>query len=378
LLASALLASLFVASCQLVLGDFSVVSQTSESGLASNCLPNSFRCDGSTLEACRPDRTGFDPVEECVEPEVCDPTAGTCRVCVPNEHACNGAELIRCGPDGRWQAGTTCASEALCTLGYQRMTGVCSPAACAAGTLICQGARLMRCNESLDGYSLVEDCGDVTSCDAEFARMADETGAPHCAAATCGDACGAPACSTPGTVRCVSDFVSRLEVCGTDRQFHEIEVCAHPALCSEEEGRCLPPACALGERRCVGQELEECASDRTAFTHVETCAEGTTCTPQGCDPTPCAETSVRCNHAAFERCVGGVFVAENRCVSPELCEPEEGCVDPVCGGHLERFQCSTNGLIVRICKPGRDDFEEFITCEGDERCNAETGTCQIP
>jgi len=366
-----------VSACQAVLGDFEVTPEFESTALGVACLPNTFRCDGRDLLVCDDRRTGFELYMSCDSEDECDPTAGACRPCMPDEWACNGKTLARCSVDSRWEPMTDCDNPELCVISDQRDSGGCaSPVCTPAGSFACEGTHLLRCSDAQHELTQVEDCKDVALCDA--AAAAADTGPPHCSAAPCGDACPPPTCDEPGAVRCAPTGIPAIQVCGTDLAWTIREVCGHRALCSAEHGRCLPPACAPSERRCLGQVRQECAADRTRFEDLETCAAGTVCEPDGCTPTPCTDGTARCNGVSFEQCIGGAFRPADRCATAVLCNPATGCDDPVCGGVLpeKQFVCDDESTL-RRCRPGRDNYDTF-TCGTGEVCDAVTGLCQMP
>jgi hypothetical protein len=65
-----------------------------------------FRCEGSELQACNNQRTGWDPLKKCDADSFCD--AGLngegppqCDICQPNTYACANGALQRCSTDGQ-------------------------------------------------------------------------------------------------------------------------------------------------------------------------------------------------------------------------------------------------------------------------------------
>jgi len=365
--------------CQALFGDFEVTEEFESTALGVACAPNSFRCDGEDLLICRDNRTEFELYQRCATADQCDPTAGACRPCSLDQYACNGATLARCSAEGRWEAmAPDCVSPELCVVEDKRQAGRCADPVCSpGGSFVCEGTHLLACGDAQHERTLVEDCKDTALCDPDAAGAS--AGAPHCAGAPCGDACPEPTCDEPGAVRCATSGLAAVELCGSDLQWKIREVCDHRALCSAAEGRCLPAACKLSERRCLGQVRQECSADLTRFEDVETCATGTVCEPEGCNPTPCTEGATRCNGVAFERCFDGVFRPEDRCATAVLCDAMDGCGDPLCGGlppQIPQFVCLDEVTLQR-CNEGRDGTETF-TCTGGLVCDAVTGSCQMP
>jgi hypothetical protein len=363
--------------CQTVLGDFQV-EEFEPAPLGAACRPNSYRCRDARLERCRDDRNGFQPVTTCASAGSCDATAGTCRSCNLGEFACSDGELRTCGGDAGWANPTQCETAALCSVEANRAGGACVPPVCDAGTFLCEGGWLLACSPTRDRWDLVEYCGNPANCDAAAAAAAlSKNERPHCAIAACGAACP-PAVCRPGTTRCSADFPA-VELCGADGQWIIREACASDELCDGARGRCLPPACNIGDTRCLGRMRQTCSQDQTRFEDVEECPESGTCAPDRCEPGKCVDNVTRCNGIAYEGCVAGEFVALNRCATRVLCEPMTGCRPPVCGGEGDRYQCSSNGEL-RTCRPGRDGWEDQpATCPPGTTCDARGGRCaQMP
>ena len=97
------------------------------------------------------------------------------------------------------------------------------------------------------------------------------------------------------------------------------QLCASATLCeSEPAGRCLAPACTIGQRRCNGAALEGCNVDGTGWLPLETCESAAYCDAiSGCGVEPCQQGQSRCNDSLVEVCrsdgLGWDFV--ERCAS---------------------------------------------------------------
>jgi hypothetical protein len=377
-LMAALLAGAGLFGCQAVLGDFEV-GEYEARPLGAVCQPNSYRCRDARLERCRDDRNGFEPVATCASPGMCDATAGTCRSCTGSEVACSDGELRTCAGDAAWANPTECETAALCRVEASRNAGQCVPPVCDAGTFLCDGGWLLACPPTRDHWALVEYCGTDANCDAAAAAQAvAKNERPHCSVAACGDACPRAVC-TPGTTRCSRDLPA-VELCGTDGQWTIREACVSRALCDGARGRCLPPACNIGDTRCVGQMRQTCSEDQTHFEDVERCPTSGTCAPDGCEPGKCTDGAVRCNGVSFESCLAGEFVPLNRCATRALCDPARGCQPPVCGEPGNRYQCQLGGQELVSCLPGRDGWDQQpATCPTGTTCDRWGGRCvQIP
>jgi len=365
-------------SCQALLGDFAVddapAAPDVELGVA--CKPNAFRCTGPELETCASDRRGYTHVETCSDANHCDPTAGGCRACLAGEWACNDAKLESCSPVGEWVTGGDCGSSTLCYVSADRRLGSCDPPSCgAAGAHECRSGLLLRCAEGRDGFRLADRCTSDATCDAAKAdaqaRMAGSGTCVESLPEPCEDAsCETTTCSEPGALRCVTGDLTTLERCGNDGKWAVSAACASSALCSETAGRCLEPACELGETRCLGQARQSCSDDLTRFATDETCASEEQCTPGGCVKGSCTEGTFRCNGPSLEECQAGRWHAEERCATAALCDASVPvCFEPTCGGRLDDFRCT--GQSLEQCMPGRTGWADFRYCPGG--CRIESG-----
>jgi hypothetical protein len=136
------------------------------------CFPQT-RCNGQFLQICNADATGFELLQDCGSPGLCDSIRGACLAsCVPGRTRCNGSELERCNNDGTgFDNIAYCATPALCELGQQ--LGTCATG-CAPGEARCSGSTLMRCNEGQTGYEIVEVC--PSACDPGIGCVSADAG----------------------------------------------------------------------------------------------------------------------------------------------------------------------------------------------------------
>lgn len=109
------------------------------------------------------------------------------------------------------------------------------------------------------------DWGTDASADAVDGAVADSAGdvAPDVAdTMTC----------TPGAATCAGTTLKRCSDAGV---VESVGTCATPELCDASgTGTCKTPACAVGEKRCVGKSVEVCNAGRTGFVAESTCAVG--------------------------------------------------------------------------------------------------------
>ncbi|HEX6766458.1 MAG TPA: hypothetical protein VF103_13290, partial [Polyangiaceae bacterium] len=157
--------------CQAVFGDFEIASEptsspSSELGLA--CEPDQYRCTNEVLERCNDSRTGFVTVETCASAAECNSNARRCGPCTAGEYQCRGTELEHCDAS-IWTHVDTCAAPEACSVGADRLTGMCA-SLCEAGRHDCQEGRLVRCAPGQDHFDGVEQCASLELCDPAYAN----------------------------------------------------------------------------------------------------------------------------------------------------------------------------------------------------------------
>ena len=337
-------------------------NHTSGSCLDRTCAPDALSCDLAELRRCSPGLDGFDSLELCENPELCDVDHANALVlageapkclrptCAPDAWSCDGATLRHCAFDRKsWAVVAVCDSPELCSA----QKAACAP--CDPGAVECNGAELRRCRGS-GGWETLDTCDAPDLCDATEER------------------CEPAACKSPGSLRCATGVLPALERCSEGLVWETAEVCVNAELCSVEAGRCLPPACDAQAMRCTGNRQEQCSSDRTRWDLVTTCAEEQLCDAElGCVAGPCTEGEFRCNLAGLERCVLGRFEEVERCGSVALCDPAAAqCRAPACDAG--EFSCSGATNLQR-CNAARDDFEEYRSCDTGDICDEVAGQC---
>ncbi len=316
--------------------------------------------------------------------------------CTEDQLQCNGALLQTCSDDGTsWITLQRCAAAALC----QTEPAMCLTAACGEDEMTCAGAVLQKCNADRTGWDIFATCASPAHCNADRR------------------ACMTEAC-TPGERRCgrsEADQSPVLESCRADRSgWEQLDACVTRELCDQtlasasgggivigsdgipqvqgptttsEVTRCLLPACAQGEVRCEGLQLQYCSEGRTGFTSAEECATAALCqaslmnvTPGGvpaCLPPVCAASEHQCTEAGVlqvcnEDRMG--FRVIQACLGPAFCnaalanQGQKGCTAAPCeAGHM---QC--NGAQLQQCREDRTGLDDTGTvCESAELCNAE-------
>lgn len=393
-------------------------------------------CDGSVLRQCAVDQTGYEALDTCLSAAHCDPSQGACQdaPCVAGELSCNGASLRRCNgtPTGHDQL-ATCVTAALCGDLLRAACGenlascdleqpACPPPACEVGELRCAGPRLESCNAGRNGWDFVDECvtagvceltrqnpvavscveplcgpGD-TVCSAAGAILAcslDQTEyvtpVAQCRSA---DFCTPGGCEadpcTPGALSCNG---SVLQLCqespdGSSLSRVAVSDCQTQQLCqatlTQGAGTppaCLPPACAAGELRCAGRQMQACNAGRTDFVNRELCATDGLCQAGvglGVCPTPCSGST--CNGSILRGCNADftALIDLENCGTAAECNSVAGtCDDPCVAG-----QRRCNGAALEECESPLEGWQRLETCETGQLCeltlNANRTTCESP
>lgn len=270
------------------------------------CSPGQFNCDLGSPRPCRSDRAGWDaPLMTCMSGS-CNVDKGDCSACTPGSYACSGAALSRCDEQQRWTH-VSCAS-------------------------------VLSCNDGL-----------LPGCDPQICR--------------------------PGEFRC-NDADSTLERCRSDGgKWEPVEQCINRVLCNPNATHCDVPQCPVaGAKRCSGNQLQQCRENLTGWDTLTVCPTSNSCDPtSGCLPTLCTNDDYRCNDVTLERCVNQVWTSEAVCETSALCDAKgHVCTPPSCDpGQRECFQS-----VLKRCNGTRDGWDELETCRGTFVCSPITKRCE--
>lgn len=193
-----------------------------------------------------------------------------------------------------------------------------------------------------------------------------------------------------GEFRCTG---AALEICRDDRSgFRTAQVCATAELCCDEAAGdcarigCKVPACAAGDYRCRGSELQLCNEGLTDWIRIDGCASPLQCnaTLGRCTDTPCnaalPNPELQCSGPVLERCGTTEWTPESTCDSRSLCTPAlsggdcapSGCLVVVENEtQLSGYECANADL--RRCNAGQTGFEYVETCVNAANCLAQLG-----
>lgn len=313
--------------------------------------------------------------------------------CSSGQYRCDGALLQTCVDDQKsWVTVQRCEAAALCETNPAR----CRAASCGADEMMCAGNLLERCNADRTGWDLFATCLSPAHCNADLRQCSDEP-------------------CHPGDRRCDRSDLDQspvLEACRADQQdWAALDTCVTRQLCDQtlnpgmssglrlgsdgmvelaptpaQVTRCHLPACAVGEVRCEGTQLQYCAEGRTGFVLAEDCATAALCTasltnvgPAGtprCLPPACAANEHQCTEAGvlqvcnedrsgyrvIQTCIGAPF-----CSAALADQGQDGCRSAPC----EAGQMQCNGAKIQVCRADRTALDDTgIVCESAALCNA--------
>lgn len=369
------------------------------------CEAGAMRCSGARLEVCNAGRNGWDFVDACVTPGVCELTQRNPAAVSCLEPLCDIGDVI-CSPLGARLACNDDRTEYSVPISQCQSAAECTPQGCEAGsrctpgTLSCNGSTLLECQLDATGQPTrvsVDECATRQLC--ELSLSPPQTSPPSCREPVC--AAGEFGCAGRQMQLCNAgrtDFVNH-ELCATDAlcslgagvgacptpcsgaacngsmlrlcnagltQLVDVEDCGTPAECDSVQGRCADP-CVVGALRCNGTALERCESPLSGWQRLQTCdtaglcqlsvaQEQTTCSARRCAP-----GQHRCTGQRLEVCNPELtdFVLVATCAAGEICDaPSQQCdrcvADAVACSNNQFSRCSSNGqtLSVQQCQPG--------------------------
>jgi hypothetical protein len=349
------------------------------------CETGQVRCEGALLQTCADDRTSWVTTQRCAASALCQASPAKClaATCSTDEMTCSGAALQKCNADRTgWDLFATCLSPAHCSAeNRQCLTDPCTP-----GERRCDRSELDQspvlevCRDDRMDWAPLDACVTRELCDQTLtittpsSLVVGSDGIPQLGAPSTPDTvlkCNLPACAV-GEVRCEG---AQLEFCSEGRTgWITAEECASPALCSGSLTNvstagtpvCLPPVCATGQHQCTDTGvLQVCSEDRTGFRDLETCIGAPFCNAAladqgqaGCRDAPCDSGQMQCNGAQIQ-----------------VCREDRTGLDPVGAPCESAALCNVSDPMNAVCdepvcRRGATSGDEFH-CEGKElqRCN---------
>lgn len=413
--------ALFLACC-VVGGLAASCNDTVEWGFQEeNCLEGTVVCDSNAVKTCK--NGEYEVTEECGSTKVCDVATKTCvdkpiSGCIENTYQCSTNNLQVC-KGGQWQLAEACGADKTCNAA----AGKCDDnggTTCAEGDTRCDGDKIATCG-------------------------ADGTYGESVACANEGEVCitgddGKAACGTrsetcePG---CVDDILTTCDENGAAVQ----KPCGEGETCGVVDGQpacVVKAACVEGQQKCEGDQIVTCGADGQWGDPVDCETDGEVCSsavdgsgacvaPMGCDAgdSTVDHGAKRCNDSAPQICQNGVWITQETCAEPTVCDAgecvtcinddtkcetsdgEEAKVHTVskCVDHewiVETEDCAAEGMVcagktcgyVRECTD--DDPTAFCTddnkylvycifggtsnemCPDGTACNADTAQCETP
>lgn len=293
------------ALCNLAQANLQVAAGKPATCLLPACSPGQYNCDTGSPRPCKADRTGWDAEAMRCAGATCNPDKGDCSSCIPGTVTCSGPNLQQCTAQATWTS-TTCSSALSCNAGAN------------------------------------PGCGDPTTC-------------------------------TPGEFRCQAAGLERCRSDGTT--WEKTLQCLNGALCNPNAVSCEVPVCqTVGALRCQGNTQQRCRENLTGWVEVTQCVAPSSCDPtSGCLPTPCTTGGFRCNDVTLETCTDGTWVRKDTCETPALCDAaKHTCTKPTCD--VGERQCQGN--VILLCKPERNAWKEFETCTDGAVCSPDTKHCE--
>jgi alpha-tubulin suppressor-like RCC1 family protein len=123
------------------------------------CVPSALRCDGRQLLRCNAQGSAEDLVKHCGD-GVCDKVRGQCLPAPVGERYCSDGELHSVSVDGSSRIIENCGAPELCDA-----NSGCRPAHCVLGSLSCDSAEVLRCDDGTEKLTEVERCDSAARCE---------------------------------------------------------------------------------------------------------------------------------------------------------------------------------------------------------------------
>jgi hypothetical protein len=345
------------------------------------CSVDEIGCLGATPRVCNADQTAWETLDACLSAAHCTANPADCperqapccleAPCQAGEVRCNGTLMERCRSNRTgWEQVDECPTAELCADGLESCGGRgntcgCERQTCAPGARRCTDDLLEMCLPTLTGWEPLSRCATPALCRSSLDGPSGRCTAPVCAA---------------GELRCTPQGV--LEVCRGDLTgFETRQVCEGAPFCNVVAGRCEASACEAGATRCNGAQIQVCNDDRTAFENLgQPCATAALCDDDGsgtpfCRTPACGVGQFRCLAIGQpQRCNAGRTGFDNvgfQCARSDLCsEARQRCDNCVPG----RQECTGDNRGRRTCNLDGNGFGPTTDCPLG--CAPVTGQCQ--
>jgi hypothetical protein len=174
-----------------------------------------------------------------------------------------------------------------------------------------------------------------------------------------------------GAAQCVGNV---LQTCTDDgTAWRNVAVCASATLCDATHAACQKALCADGDKHCQDSEFQVCKSTRDGWTDVQSCGSAAQCSvDSGCTAQPCQPGTHQCNGAVFQTCNDDQsgWHDDMTCASAALCS-KDGCAMGVCASG--QYQCA--GAELQACNDALNGWTTVKTCDSPMLCNQPGATC---
>jgi hypothetical protein len=252
--------------------------------------------------------------------------------CAPGERTCDGPSIRVCSPSGHSTIEKTCSVSEVCS------QAECRPIVCVPGSQFCQASTLRTCGEDGTDSVLAKTCAAGEFC-------LEHDGAAECSETAC----------VANELMCVGNVATRCKPDGSGAKPGGTDCATAAQLC--QNGACVDPTCAPGEKRCEHDDVYLCVGGGAKSVLFTACDVDEVCDPSlvacrnricepgklGCDST---RTAV-CNAlgTGWEQTGKDCAANDNICVDgackPRVCVPSaQYCQDN------SVYQCSSDGLTV--------------------------------
>jgi sulfatase modifying factor 1 len=319
------------------------------------CISGRYHCNGSRLDTCNTNGTGYDPGPTC--PAICNEVDGRCDACVyggPDSCAIDGHSRLTCSSAGQWQTAETRQSQ------------------------LCVGAGLwVSCLHDTDCPALVpaNECLHP-ACPASQCTVAPLPSTTSCGAGAgmCDGNAGNCVVCPANQLRCSGDNLQRCNSIGTAWQ---LDTPCGPGLCDSVNLRCN--GCSVGTSYCkTGTTRVTCGGNGQPG--PDETLPGKFCTGAGmwvdclgdgdCQPVTLP------NECQFQGCTSANACAPKSKPNTATCSSGAG----TCDGAGNCLVCSSgdftcSGSILQTCAPSRTSFSQVMDCGSASLCNAGGRDC---
>lgn len=366
--------------CDLAGADFHVVAACADAdscfadGLNGGCIvcePDALSCSmiipvdptqsessstfTTNLLSCGGSGEAVDRVDACrLDTPYCDATNGSCLVCEPGTSACFGAYLTPCAANGSeydFNAQQDCVFAALCNDEDQ----VCDSLRCDPDMNQCTAAGELQACGIYGQWETVMNCSSQAACHDDYM---------YC------EIC------VPGSTYCNGDAVYQCNSTGTAVLFNQQ---CEAGQCQEASNTaaCNHTVCTGNGsyNTCMGNSWYQCADGTTTPVSTGNCTGNSPiCLDTNC--VACIPNEHRCagaNGTRLDVCTDGSWNVVEDCndTTPKsFCSDRVGACMPVQPGH---YFCNADGDLTRVEADG--DHWVNLTCNDDERCDADQGAC---